>query len=74
MIEYVAPVAVTSPCVGVCIMDDETGWCEGCRRTLDEIAGWVAMGETGRDRVMAALSERLLELSSHHPTAASVIK
>lgn len=59
MFEYVAPVAVTSPCVGICVIDDATGWCEGCGRTLDEIAGWVAMGAEGRDAVAEVLPARL---------------
>ena len=33
-----APAAVPSPCIAVCRMDAATGWCEGCLRTLDEIA------------------------------------
>ncbi|MFO1363726.1 MAG: DUF1289 domain-containing protein [Burkholderiales bacterium] len=31
---------VPSPCINVCRMNDATGLCEGCFRTLDEIAGW----------------------------------
>ncbi|CAH2930233.1 MAG: YbaK/prolyl-tRNA synthetase associated region [uncultured Paraburkholderia sp.] len=31
---------VPSPCINVCRMDASTGWCEGCLRTIDEIAGW----------------------------------
>jgi predicted Fe-S protein YdhL (DUF1289 family) len=31
---------VTSPCINVCRMNDATGLCEGCLRTLDEIACW----------------------------------
>ena len=27
-----------SPCINVCRMDERTGWCEGCQRTLTEIA------------------------------------
>ncbi|WP_353134346.1 DUF1289 domain-containing protein [Limnohabitans sp.] len=29
-----------SPCISVCRMSDQTGLCEGCFRTLDEITGW----------------------------------
>lgn len=29
-----------SPCVGVCVMNPHTQLCEGCFRTIDEIAGW----------------------------------
>ena len=59
MIEYVEPVAVRSPCIGICVIDDASGWCEGCGRTLDEIAGWLAMGADGRDAVVAELEGRL---------------
>lgn len=57
MIDYVAPVAVASPCVGVCVID-EADRCEGCARTLDEIAEWIAMGPERREAVMADLPER----------------
>ncbi|HEX2448960.1 MAG TPA: DUF1289 domain-containing protein [Methyloceanibacter sp.] len=29
-----------TPCVNVCLLDDETGLCVGCGRTIQEIAGW----------------------------------
>lgn len=32
-----------SPCTNLCVLDPATGWCEGCARTLDEIARWSAM-------------------------------
>ncbi|MEJ2409689.1 MAG: DUF1289 domain-containing protein [Novosphingobium sp.] len=51
--------AVSSPCTGVCRIDPQTGWCLGCRRTMDEIAGWRAMDKEGRSAVLARLSERL---------------
>lgn len=58
MIDYVAPVLIVSPCVGVCVIDDRDQ-CEGCGRTLDEIADWVAMGPARRDTIMAMLPARL---------------
>jgi len=36
---------VPSPCINVCRMDAATGWCEGCLRTIDEIAAWGTMGD-----------------------------
>ena len=62
MIEYVAPLALSSPCVGVCVMGEEL--CEGCGRTLDEIAGWLAMDAGRRDAVMAELPARLAAAES----------
>ena len=57
MIEYVAPVAVTSPCTGVCVMGED-GWCEGCARTLEEIADWSAMTAAERHAMMGELAGR----------------
>lgn len=49
---------VPSPCVNVCRMDPATGWCEGCLRTLDEIARWSAMSEADKRAVWAELPVR----------------
>ena len=71
MIEHVAPVAVTSPCVGVCVMSDGHELCEGCGRTLAEIAGWLAMPPARRDEVMAELPVRLRAMrtgTDHQPS------
>jgi uncharacterized protein len=38
--EIDAEASVPSPCISVCRMDAGTGLCEGCFRTLDEIADW----------------------------------
>jgi predicted Fe-S protein YdhL (DUF1289 family) len=48
---------VPSPCIAICRIDPATGLCEGCVRTLDEIAGWGTMADHGRlavwDRIAA---------------------
>ena len=49
---------VTSPCVNVCEMDGATGWCRGCARRLDEIAGWGSAPAAAREQVMAQLPLR----------------
>ncbi len=56
---------VISPCTSVCRMAADTGWCEGCLRTIDEIAGWGAMTDAARAEVWAALPLRR-ESSSRH--------
>jgi predicted Fe-S protein YdhL (DUF1289 family) len=48
---------IVSPCVNICKIDKDRR-CEGCRRTLDEIARWTSMTPAERDRVMAELRER----------------
>ncbi|MEL6245408.1 MAG: DUF1289 domain-containing protein [Pseudomonadota bacterium] len=51
--------ALSSPCIKVCAIDGETGWCLGCGRTLQEVAAWVKLGPDGRQAVDAALPERM---------------
>ena len=41
-------------------MDERTGWCEGCARTLDEIAGWSTMSDEHKRAVWDLLDERRL--------------
>lgn len=47
-----------SPCVNICRMDPATGWCEGCLRTLDEIATWTLLDLSEREAVLASLDQR----------------
>lgn len=49
---------VASPCVKVCVMDDATGLCRGCLRTLREIAGWSTMSPAEKRAVLARLEAR----------------
>lgn len=46
--------AVLSPCIGVCTLGRD-GLCEGCLRTVDEIAAWSRMSDTERLHVMDVL-------------------
>jgi predicted Fe-S protein YdhL (DUF1289 family) len=39
-------------------MDASNGWCKGCLRTIDEIAGWSSMSEPERAAVLAVLPQR----------------
>jgi predicted Fe-S protein YdhL (DUF1289 family) len=50
--------SVASPCISVCAIDPRTGLCEGCFRTLDEIAGWIAFSTDEKRAVLAALPAR----------------
>ncbi len=49
---------VRSPCVSVCRIDAARGWCEGCQRTLDEIADWGTMTDEARLAVWARIVRR----------------
>ena len=49
---------VPSPCVSVCRMDAATGLCEGCCRTLDEIAAWSQLDATAKRAVWRRIAYR----------------
>ncbi len=48
-----------SPCIGVCVMDEVTGFCQGCYRTLDEIKQWWDLDNTQKRLVMQKANERV---------------
>jgi hypothetical protein len=49
---------VKSPCVNVCRMNSRTGYCEGCLRSIDEIAGWSQFSADEKRAVIARLAAR----------------
>jgi predicted Fe-S protein YdhL (DUF1289 family) len=59
--------AVASPCNCVCRMDAATGWCEGCLRTIDEIAGWATLDDDAKRAVWEALARRRAEAAFAAP-------
>ena len=61
--------AVPSPCINVCRMDAATGWCEGCRRTLDEIATWGSLGDADKRAIWQQLPSRDAVWGQLHPAA-----
>jgi predicted Fe-S protein YdhL (DUF1289 family) len=50
-------VAPASPCINVCSLDAE-GYCRGCLRTRDEIAGWIGMDAGAQRDVIRACEQR----------------
>lgn len=49
---------VPSPCRNVCRMDAASGYCEGCLRTIEEIAGWSSASDEDKRRIWAQLPQR----------------
>jgi hypothetical protein len=58
---------ISTPCIRVCILDPDTGLCEGCGRTRDEIAAWYGLSEEERLRIMAGLQERMAQAVAGAP-------
>jgi predicted Fe-S protein YdhL (DUF1289 family) len=52
---------VESPCINVCRMDEDTGLCLGCFRTIEEIAIWSRATNEQRLRVLLAVERRRVE-------------
>jgi predicted Fe-S protein YdhL (DUF1289 family) len=47
-----------SPCVNVCQISPDSGFCLGCLRTLDEIACWLEFSDDGKRDVLRRIAER----------------
>jgi predicted Fe-S protein YdhL (DUF1289 family) len=54
---------VPSPCTNVCRMHAASGWCEGCHRTLAEIAAWGAMADADKRALWQQLEQRRVSCS-----------
>jgi uncharacterized protein len=49
---------IQSPCIGICSMDDRTGFCHGCYRTVDEIKAWWDLSPSDKKDLLTVLDER----------------
>jgi len=58
----------STPCIKICVIDPASKLCEGCGRTLQQIAQWGRLSEAERLAIMARLPDRLLpERSATRP-------
>lgn len=48
-----------SPCILICSIDMNTGYCFGCGRTGDEIGSWTSYTDAERRAIMVTLPARL---------------
>ena len=58
---------ISSPCTRLCLVDPDTGLCEGCGRARREVARWSRMTEEERHRIMAELQERMRKAFGSRP-------
>lgn len=61
-----ASAVVASPCVNICRMHAATGWCEGCARSIAEIAAWSKLDDAGKRSVLDLLPARREVLLAQH--------
>ena len=53
---------IQSPCIGVCSMNDLSGLCQGCYRTMDEIQQWWDLDLNQKKEVLHKATERETQL------------
>ena len=51
--------AISTPCINICVIDPLSGLCVGCGRSIEEITRWGEMDETQRLVTMAGLADRM---------------
>ena len=49
---------VTSPCIGICKLDQPSGFCIGCKRTIEEIGRWQMLEDPARQAIIDQLPSR----------------
>lgn len=49
---------VISPCISVCRINPRTRLCEGCHRTMAEIAAWLDYSDDQKRAIIAELPSR----------------
>jgi predicted Fe-S protein YdhL (DUF1289 family) len=49
---------VPSPCISLCKMSQDTGLCEGCLRTIDEICAWGTADDATKRAIWAEIRRR----------------
>lgn len=64
--------AIESPCILVCSIDADTGFCHGCGRTGDEIGAWTMYPADRRRKIMADLPERMQRITSAPPAETAI--
>ena len=52
-----------SPCIKVCVVDLDTGFCIGCGRNRSEIADWLRLSEAQKRDVVSELPARLADMT-----------
>jgi predicted Fe-S protein YdhL (DUF1289 family) len=50
--------SVPSPCVSICRMIEATGLCEGCLRSIDEIAQWGNADDESKRTILRCIEQR----------------
>jgi predicted Fe-S protein YdhL (DUF1289 family) len=61
------PAMIETPCEKICIVDQPSGLCRGCGRSLIEIERWTTYSDGDRTRITAELPRRLADMTALRP-------
>ena len=50
---------IESPCINVCNIDIQQGYCRGCGRTEEEIASWMFCTDEDRQEIVELAKDRI---------------
>jgi predicted Fe-S protein YdhL (DUF1289 family) len=54
--------SLASPCIKLCRICPDSGWCIGCHRSLDEIARWSGSSDEDRRLILQRVAERARQI------------
>ena len=57
------PDSPASPCINQCVLDNSSGVCRGCLRTMQEITDWYWLGPTERLAILRRIEAARREAS-----------
>jgi predicted Fe-S protein YdhL (DUF1289 family) len=49
---------VASPCINICKINERSGLCDGCWRTLDEIIVWSKASNNDKTHILQKVEQR----------------
>lgn len=55
---------VPSPCISICRMSAQSGWCEGCFRSAAEIGAWSRADDEHKRELWAVIEQRMAALET----------
>ncbi len=61
---------IETPCQRICVLDEASGLCLGCGRTVAEVAEWLDYTAHKRRRIMQVLPQRLKAMKGARKKAA----
>ena len=49
---------IKSPCIAVCKIDYESGYCFGCNRTIEEITNWSIYNDSQKKKILTKVKSK----------------